>query len=85
MVGREKRVSLGAYCAEGLRAGREKNCGYCSTGSELRHGIVFKFGVKCSSWELSVTLWLLNAVNWKHVATLQPEINGTAFAGPAVF
>ena len=67
MVGREKRVSLGAYCAEGLRAGREKNCGYCSTGSELRHGMVFKFGVKCSSWELSVALWLFSAVNCKHM------------------
>ena len=49
MVGRKKRVSLGAYCAKGLRAGGEKNCGYCSIGSKLRHGMVFKFGVKCSS------------------------------------
>ena len=48
-MGREKWVSLGAYCAEGLRAGGEKNCGYCSTGGKLRHGMVFKIGAKCSS------------------------------------
>ena len=26
----KKEVSLGAYCAKGLRVVREKNCGYCS-------------------------------------------------------